>query len=285
MNPRSTFITRQVKRFPIKIFKGLIIWSISLFSAPLFLSLILMKMLPPSPVVTPLAVPSPQPSSKMPSDYQPWLRQLATPSPMATDSPITKTHNPNTQPQSPQKRLSVAKTQAPIQPRPSTTQNIWSQASFPVENFQAYTSGFGWRSLEEGEEFHSGLDIAAPAGSYVRNWWVGQVIAVAEDSFCGTHLVIQSGNWQAVYCHLEGQVSSSPQGNYLSAPDSNITIVQGQWVPTGAPIGRVGITGRTTGPHLHWGVKYAGQWVDPAFVLRAMYAVKTQENFSGRGRS
>lgn len=283
MNPRSTFLTKKVKRFPIKLFKGLIIWSISLFSAPLFLSLILMKMLPPSPVVTPLAVPSPQPSSKMPSDYQPWLRELATPSPTATNSPITKTHNPNTQPA--QKRVSATKTQAPIQRRPSTTQNIWSQASFPVENFQAYTSGFGWRSLEEGQEFHSGLDIAAPAGSYVRNWWVGQVIAVAEDNFCGIHLVIQSGNWQAVYCHLEGQVSSSPQGNYLSDPDSNMTIVQGQWVRTGAPIGRVGITGRTTGPHLHWGVKYAGQWVDPALVLRAMYAVKTQENFSGRGRS
>lgn len=266
MNPRFTFLSRQIKPF-----KRLVVWAIPLVSVPLFLSLILIKMSSPKRVVTRLAVPLPQLSSKMPSDDQRGeLRQLVTSSPI--NSPTTKTDKPNTQPQPPQKHRAVTKPQASIQPRPSTTQNIWSQPSFPVENFQGYTSGYGWRVQEEGEEFHSGLDIAAPEGSYIRNWWVGQVILVASDNFCGTHLIIQSGNWQAVYCHLEGEVSSSPQGNYLRVPDSNITIMQGQWVTTGAPLGRVGITGRTTGPHLHWGLKYAGQWVDPAVVLRAMYA-------------
>lgn len=257
MNPCSTFLTKQFKRF-----KRPVIWSIPLVTLPLVIWLILMKTFSsPSQVVTSLAVPSPQPSSKMPSD------------------------NPNTQVRPPKKDLAVAKIKAAIQPQQPTTQNIWSQAFFPVENFQAYSSGFGWRVQEEREEFHAGLDIAAPEGSYIRNWWVGQVITVAEDSFCGNKLVIQSGNWQAFYCHLQGQVGSSPQGNYLMVPESNITIVQGQWVPTGALIGQVGMTGRTTGPHLHWGVKYAGQWVDPALVLQAMYAAKTQENLSGRGKS
>lgn len=282
MKPGSTFLPRPIKRF-----KHLVIWSIPLAAAPLFLSLIVIRTFSSqSQVVTSKAVPSPQPSSKMPSDSERLLQQLVTQSPMATDSPVTKTDKPNTQVRPPQKHRTMAKIKATKQRQQSTIQNIWSQASFPVENFQAYSSGFGWRVHdEEGEyQFHTGLDIAAPEGSYVRNWWVGQVVTVAEDSFCGNHLVIQSGNWQATYCHLEGQISSSPQGNYLSVPDSNITIVQGQWVPTGAQIGRVGMTGRTTGPHLHWGVKYAGQRVDPALVLQAMYAAKAQENLSARGK-
>lgn len=253
MNPRSTAVTTQIKYFIDKRFKRLVVWSIPLVSAPLLLSLILMRISSSPPVVTPLAVPSPQPSAQIPPYDQRSQPQLVIPSPIVTN-PIIKTRKPSTQ------------------PRPSTTQNVWSQASFPVESFQAYTSGFGWRWQEEGEEFHSGLDIAAPLGSYIRNWWVGQVITVAQDSFCGTHLIVQSGSWQAVYCHLEGQVTSSPKGSYLSVPNSNIMIVQGQWVHTGVPIGRVGMTGRTTGPHLHWGLKYAGEWIDPALVLRKMYA-------------
>jgi murein DD-endopeptidase MepM/ murein hydrolase activator NlpD len=42
----------------------------------------------------------------------------------------------------------------------------WLEASFPVENFQAYTSPFGYRLSGSGWEFHRGLDIAAPQGSY-----------------------------------------------------------------------------------------------------------------------
>jgi murein DD-endopeptidase MepM/ murein hydrolase activator NlpD len=44
----------------------------------------------------------------------------------------------------------------------------------------------------------------------------------------------------------------------------------GQRVRTGETIGHVGLSGSTTGPHLHWGVRYGGRWLDPARVLRAM---------------
>ncbi|MGB7487605.1 MAG: M23 family metallopeptidase, partial [Phormidesmis sp.] len=47
-------------------------------------------------------------------------------------------------------------------------------------------------------------------------------------------------------------------------------IVEGQDLYTGDRIGRVGMTGRTTGPHLHWGMRYQGEWVDPGLVLQAM---------------
>ncbi len=151
----------------------------------------------------------------------------------------------------------------------------WQGASFPVENFQGYTSPFGYRQSPDGavnQEFHRGLDMAAPEGSYIRSWWTGKVVEVSDNTACGTSIVIQSGDWEHVYCHMNGRVETDGNGKYLSDRTGGIQIWQGQMVPAGARIGRVGMTGRTTGPHLHWGLKYARQLVDPAMVLRAMYA-------------
>ncbi len=164
-----------------------------------------------------------------------------------------------------------------VEPQGSETLAVgsdpWNQASFPVENFQAYTSPFGYRQdpYNGGQRFHYGLDMAAPSGSYIRNWWEGQVVEVSDDSACGTSVVLQSGNWLHIYCHMHGFVTSDSSGRYLVDGDGGIRLQEGQIVPTGARIGRVGMTGRTTGPHLHWGLKYDGNWVDPALVLRAMY--------------
>ncbi|WP_250565978.1 M23 family metallopeptidase [Adonisia turfae] len=150
--------------------------------------------------------------------------------------------------------------------------NPWSFASFPVENFQAYTSPFGYRqSPYGGEQFHYGLDIAAPLGSYIRNWWEGHVVEISDDSACGTSVVIESGEWLHIYCHMQGYVSYEEGRRVMVDPDGNIRIREGANIGTGQPIGRVGMTGRTTGPHLHWGLKFENSWVDPAMVLRAMY--------------
>ena len=54
-------------------------------------------------------------------------------------------------------------------------------------------------------------------------------------------------------------------------------LLQGQVLPAGSRIARVGMTGRTSGPHLHWGLKYGGRWVDPGLILREMYAQQTRE--------
>ena len=145
----------------------------------------------------------------------------------------------------------------------------WSKLSFPVESFQAYTSGFGWRWNHT--DFHPGLDLAAPFGSYIHNWQSGRVVSVAQDGRCGLHEVIQSGKWQAIYCHLDGQIINSFQGNTLIVRGCGIQISEGQIVPTGAVIGRVGMTGRTTGPHLHFQLEHEAQLVNPALVLKAMY--------------
>lgn len=152
----------------------------------------------------------------------------------------------------------------------------WNQGSFPVENFQTYTSPFGYRRRGGGVEFHKGLDLAAPKGSYIRSWWTGRVTKVSEGGLCGTSITIQSGAWEHVYCHMMGRVEVIQGQRYLSDRDGGILIPQGQAIATGSRIGRVGMTGRTTGPHLHWGIKYGKDWIDPALVLRAMYQQQTK---------
>ncbi len=151
--------------------------------------------------------------------------------------------------------------------------NVWAHGSFPVENFQSYTSPFGYRrSPFDGEvQFHNGLDMAAPLGSYVRSWWTGTVSKVASDSSCGTSVTIKSGEWEHAYCHLKGHIEKSDKGLFLIDSDGGVKIRQGQEVPVGARIGRVGMTGRTTGPHLHWVLRHKGSYVDPASVLKAMF--------------
>jgi murein DD-endopeptidase MepM/ murein hydrolase activator NlpD len=155
--------------------------------------------------------------------------------------------------------------------------NTWQHASFPVENFQSYTSGYGYRiSPIDGEvQFHRGLDLAAPMGSYVRNWWTGKVVELSDDTNCGTSVTIQSGRWKHIYCHLNGYVETTANGRYLIDSQGGIQLREKQQIPVGARIGRVGMTGRTTGPHLHWGLKYGDSYVDPALVLREMHKRQT----------
>jgi murein DD-endopeptidase MepM/ murein hydrolase activator NlpD len=152
--------------------------------------------------------------------------------------------------------------------------NTWQGASFPVEDFQAYTSPFGYRSSPSGgytQEFHYGLDMAAPEGSYIRTWWNGKVVEVSDDSNCGTSVVVESGPWMHIYCHMQGHVEEEDGKRYLIDRDGGLQIWEDQQIQAGSRLGRVGMTGRTTGPHLHWGLKYDKNWVDPALVLRAMY--------------
>lgn len=161
----------------------------------------------------------------------------------------------------------------------------WRSASFPVENFRRYSSPYGYRLNPDGAPgwgFHRGIDIAAPLGSYIRNWWTGEVVRLANDRRCGTMMVIRSGDWEHIYCHLKGRIEESAEGRYLSDRDGGIQIWQGQQIPAGTRIARVGMTGRTTGPHLHWGLKYANQYVDPAIVLQAMYAQQSGSPYLSR---
>lgn len=143
----------------------------------------------------------------------------------------------------------------------------WRRAAFPVASFSGFSSHFGPRvsSLSGGsEEWHRGIDIAAPLGSPVRSWWGGEVSRVLQDDLCGVGLLLRSGPYEHIYCHLAGRVEG---GSYRSG---TLRLRPGQRVRTGEPIGHVGSSGRSTGPHLHWGLRYRGRYLDPAQVLRAM---------------
>lgn len=149
----------------------------------------------------------------------------------------------------------------------------WQGASFPVEDFAAYTSPFGYRQHPYGGyRFHYGLDVAAPMGSYIRNWWEGTVVEVSDDTACGTSAIIESGPWIHIYCHMQGHVVWEADGDRVLVDRAGgVELAQGSTVKSGQRIGRVGMTGSTTGPHLHWGLKYNGSWVDPALVLKDMF--------------
>lgn len=154
----------------------------------------------------------------------------------------------------------------PLWPQPLQAGNPWSLGVFPVSRFQAYTSHYGMRAGPGGVRPHNGIDIAAPLGSPIHNWWGGVLQDVINDGACGVGLVIRSGAYEHIYCHLAGWASGD---SYRSGP---VLLRRGQALRTGQLIGHVGLSGRTTGPHLHWGLRHDGHWLDPARILRAMAA-------------
>ena len=150
---------------------------------------------------------------------------------------------------------------------PAQAEPAWRQGVFPVASFAGYTSHFGHRVGPAGSpELHQGLDIAAPLGSPIRNWWGGRVQRLIDDGACGLGVVIASGPYEHLYCHLAGSMEG---GTYRSGA---VRLAPGQRLRAGALVGHVGLSGRTNGPHLHWGIRYRGTWLNPASVLRAMAA-------------
>ncbi len=119
---------------------------------------------------------------------------------------------------------------------------------------RAATSGrYGDQRVLNGKvaSVHYGLDITGPRGAAVAAANDGQVVATRDAYFSGNTVVLWHGAGVfTVYFHLD-----------------RILVKEGQRVRAGDALGELGATGRATGPHLHWGVKVDGLYVDPTSLL------------------
>jgi murein DD-endopeptidase MepM/ murein hydrolase activator NlpD len=100
-------------------------------------------------------------------------------------------------------------------------------------------------------KLHTGVDFGAPQGAQVAAARDGRVVFAAMTRAYGNRVVVDHGTidgkrLETTYSHL-----------------SVLGVTAGQSVRTGTPVGRVGSTGLSTGPHLHFEVVYDGYYADP----------------------
>ncbi|MBD3671267.1 MAG: peptidoglycan DD-metalloendopeptidase family protein [Gammaproteobacteria bacterium] len=117
------------------------------------------------------------------------------------------------------------------------------------------SSSFGLRRFfnDQPRRPHSGMDIAAPEGQAVIAPADGKVITIGDYFFNGRTVFIDHGQGLvSMFCHL-----------------SDIDVVEGQEVSVGETVAKVGMTGRVTGPHLHWTVSLNNSRVDPELFMQA----------------
>jgi hypothetical protein len=135
----------------------------------------------------------------------------------------------------------------------SAAEPLWS-ANFRAPVADPPTDSFGTRRTFNGKlaSIHKGMDFRAAAGTPVRAGNSGVVVLARPLYYEGGFVVIDHG-----------------LGLYtLSMHLSRIDAKEGQRVATGDLLGLSGATGRVTGPHLHWAVRWQGAYLDPAKLLR-----------------
>ena len=120
---------------------------------------------------------------------------------------------------------------------------------WPAPSYTRVSSEYGWRMHPTlgVEKFHNGIDLAAPGGSPILAAYDGEVIGAGYNSSMGNYIMLNhGGGLVTIYMHA-----------------SALYVSTGEMVGRGEKIAAVGTTGRSTGNHLHFGVRKNGEYVSP----------------------
>ena len=143
-----------------------------------------------------------------------------------------------------------ARKKAEAQGQSYETKNLGSISFiWPCPASGRITSAFGGRSspTEGASSNHQGIDIGAPTGSSILAAASGSVVIATYSASAGNYVMINHGGGvYTVYMHM-----------------NSIGVSVGQSVSQGQQIGTVGSTGYSTGPHLHFGIRSNGTYVNP----------------------
>jgi murein DD-endopeptidase MepM/ murein hydrolase activator NlpD len=115
--------------------------------------------------------------------------------------------------------------------------------------YKGVSSPFGMRfhPIDKVYKMHQGVDFPGTTGTPVVATRSGVITTATFHKTCGNHIWINHGDgYKSVYMHLDTMMVSV-----------------GQYVVAGQQIGTLGNTGGSTGPHLHFGVAYNGNYIDP----------------------
>ena len=120
--------------------------------------------------------------------------------------------------------------------------------------YTKFTSAYGWRMhpVDNVRKFHYGVDLAGPKGTTIKATRAGTVVAATYNSSSGYYVKIDHGDgFQSVYMHM-----------------THYVVKKGDKVTAGQKIGEMGSTGKSTGSHLHFGILWKGEYVNPAKYIK-----------------
>ncbi|WP_426330075.1 M23 family metallopeptidase [Pedobacter sp. R-06] len=135
--------------------------------------------------------------------------------------------------------------------------------SLPLHRFKI-TSGFGYRMhpvTGVKNSFHSGIDLRAKSDT-VFSILQGRVVKISSDPVIGGYIVVSHGEFTSIYGHL-----------------SKSMVSVGEIVISGTSLGISGSSGRVTGEHLHFGLKFKGYFVNPLKLLYLFTTIKNHKLF------